>query len=699
MAEQPGQNPETQGPREGESIDDYLKRRTRELQEERQGRPAEKKSEAVSDTVDGNIAGGDTVDGKIPQESPEERKRIEKERILSAKTHYKVLGVSKDISEEDLKKPFRQLAKYFHTDQDQETRDVFEKVKAAYDVLSKKEDRKAYDNSLVLQLRMKQRELKRVDDRIQSFPEADVPDDLKKQREELDILVNELKELLPEEAQKRRKKAPATTPEKPTSSVQPEVAPVAAPEPTSPPAPEGAPEPAPQVAPTPDQRAVQQERENLDKAFGEPVDVAPPPVEQVIYVGATPVESVQTPEEEIIVAYPAPPKDAVKFLMESRGRYKIINEKDARETLRGKIEKKYEDRDVKDGEEIEQKCLSALSGAEKRQFLVKDELGKPRVDMDKFRAHLKGMREKLGISEDVFNYLIKKGYRVDRMQERPWWKLAKFWEKENYRKGVEIPHEIEGEIEWKDEFYTNKKFEDLVRSAKDSLLELDKVRQRRIEKYVDDQVVLGKNIYEKEFKRYQITSVATEKGGDSEKEDNLEAIKETKKTIAEFFKVNKPTKENLKMLKAILEDKEKSPLYKIADVKVRKEVGKLTSAKVREFISEAARLALGEKGIDFPKEFYDELISLGYEPQELVLRKTGPVSEIMEIPKKKGGRYFKITKEELSSASARNDVLEKLGKKPGKKAKVTEAKRGADSALGKESKSKRAFGFASGRKK
>src|SRR3989344_2737440 len=256
MAEQPGQNPETQGPREGESIDDYLKRRTRELQEERQGRPAEKKSEAVSDTVDGNIAGGDTVDGKIPQESPEERKRIEKERILSAKTHYKVLGVSKDISEEDLKKPFRQLAKYFHTDQDQETRDVFEKVKAAYDVLSKKEDRKAYDNSFVLQLRMKQRELKRVDDRIQSFPEADVPDDLKKQREELDILVNELKELLPEEAQKRRKNAPATTPEKPTSSVQPEVAPVAAPEPTSPPAPEGAPEPAPQVAPTPDQRAV-----------------------------------------------------------------------------------------------------------------------------------------------------------------------------------------------------------------------------------------------------------------------------------------------------------------------------------------------------------------------------------------------------------------------------------------------------------
>jgi molecular chaperone DnaJ len=62
--------------------------------------------------------------------------------------YYEVLGLSRDASEEDIKKSYRKLAMKFHPDRNPDSKDgeeKFKEAKEAYEVLSDADKRKAYD--------------------------------------------------------------------------------------------------------------------------------------------------------------------------------------------------------------------------------------------------------------------------------------------------------------------------------------------------------------------------------------------------------------------------------------------------------------------------------------------------------------------------------------------------------------------------
>lgn len=64
-----------------------------------------------------------------------------------SKDFYKVLGVSKDASEQDITKAYRKLARQYHPDlnKTKEAEEKFKDISEAYDVLSNKETRQKYD--------------------------------------------------------------------------------------------------------------------------------------------------------------------------------------------------------------------------------------------------------------------------------------------------------------------------------------------------------------------------------------------------------------------------------------------------------------------------------------------------------------------------------------------------------------------------
>ncbi|WP_298040922.1 DnaJ domain-containing protein, partial [uncultured Microbacterium sp.] len=64
------------------------------------------------------------------------------------KDFYKTLGVTKDVSEADLKKTYRKLARKYHPDSnagDAKAEAKFKEISEAYAVLSDAEQRKEYD--------------------------------------------------------------------------------------------------------------------------------------------------------------------------------------------------------------------------------------------------------------------------------------------------------------------------------------------------------------------------------------------------------------------------------------------------------------------------------------------------------------------------------------------------------------------------
>ena len=67
---------------------------------------------------------------------------------MSKKDYYKVLGVDKNATQEDIKKAYRKLAIQYHPDKnpgDKNAEEKFKEATEAYEILSDDEKRKAYD--------------------------------------------------------------------------------------------------------------------------------------------------------------------------------------------------------------------------------------------------------------------------------------------------------------------------------------------------------------------------------------------------------------------------------------------------------------------------------------------------------------------------------------------------------------------------
>src|SRR5579884_3132236 len=68
--------------------------------------------------------------------------------MASRPDYYKVLGVGKGASDEEIKKAYRKLARKYHPDRnagDKQAEERFKEISQAHDVLSDPEKRKAYD--------------------------------------------------------------------------------------------------------------------------------------------------------------------------------------------------------------------------------------------------------------------------------------------------------------------------------------------------------------------------------------------------------------------------------------------------------------------------------------------------------------------------------------------------------------------------
>ncbi|XP_048362074.1 dnaJ homolog subfamily B member 12 isoform X2 [Sphaerodactylus townsendi] len=86
-------------------------------------------------------AGGETTKGYTPDQVDAVK------RVKQCKDYYEILGVSRDASEEDLKKAYRKLALKFHPDKNHApgATEAFKAIGNAYAVLSNPEKRKQYD--------------------------------------------------------------------------------------------------------------------------------------------------------------------------------------------------------------------------------------------------------------------------------------------------------------------------------------------------------------------------------------------------------------------------------------------------------------------------------------------------------------------------------------------------------------------------
>src|SRR5712691_11678673 len=67
---------------------------------------------------------------------------------MKYKDYYKILGVARGASDEDIKKAYRKLARKFHPDVSKEpnAKERFQEVGEAYETLKDKEKRAAYDS-------------------------------------------------------------------------------------------------------------------------------------------------------------------------------------------------------------------------------------------------------------------------------------------------------------------------------------------------------------------------------------------------------------------------------------------------------------------------------------------------------------------------------------------------------------------------
>ena len=67
---------------------------------------------------------------------------------MSKKDYYEVLGVSRDASDQDIKKAYRRMAMKYHPDRNpnnKEAEDKFKEASEAYEVLADAQKKAAYD--------------------------------------------------------------------------------------------------------------------------------------------------------------------------------------------------------------------------------------------------------------------------------------------------------------------------------------------------------------------------------------------------------------------------------------------------------------------------------------------------------------------------------------------------------------------------
>jgi len=103
----------------------------------------------------GNGSGAGRVDEASPGSSREQLMEVlEFQEKIGSMSYYQILGISKQASEEDIKKAYFQLARKFHPDRfDRSTpaadrvkiEDAFDKITKAYHTLTNRELRKVYD--------------------------------------------------------------------------------------------------------------------------------------------------------------------------------------------------------------------------------------------------------------------------------------------------------------------------------------------------------------------------------------------------------------------------------------------------------------------------------------------------------------------------------------------------------------------------
>jgi curved DNA-binding protein CbpA len=71
---------------------------------------------------------------------------------MSLKDYYRILGVNREASAQDIKKAFRQLALRYHPDRNpgdvKEAEEKFKKINEAYEVLSNEQKKRQYDRLL-----------------------------------------------------------------------------------------------------------------------------------------------------------------------------------------------------------------------------------------------------------------------------------------------------------------------------------------------------------------------------------------------------------------------------------------------------------------------------------------------------------------------------------------------------------------------
>jgi len=71
---------------------------------------------------------------------------------MSLKDYYRILGVNKDASAQDIKKAFRQLALRYHPDRNpgdvKEAEEKFKEINEAYEVLGDEQKKRQYDRLL-----------------------------------------------------------------------------------------------------------------------------------------------------------------------------------------------------------------------------------------------------------------------------------------------------------------------------------------------------------------------------------------------------------------------------------------------------------------------------------------------------------------------------------------------------------------------